>query len=369
MKTAFHNGRIFTGHTFIEGPVVVDGRTIVASNTPADVSIDLQGGILAPALIDIQLYGGNNQLFGEHPSVGSLKATVEYSLAGGTTHILPTVATNSQEIMNAAIEAVREYWNLGLPGVAGLHLEGPYINHAKRGAHIPGFIKKPTLNDVEELMRTGMGVIKMMTLAPEVCPPEVITYLQQHGVIISAGHTNATFEEANKAFANGITLATHLFNAMSPLQHRAPGVTGAIFYNNNVHATIIADGHHVDYPIISIAKKIMGERLLLITDAVTTNTSGLYQHQLKGDKYVMPDGTLSGSALTMLKSVHNCIQHAGISLDESLRMASLYPAKVLQLNHQLGKIENGYNAELIWLDENLQLKGVYTNGSFTHMPV
>jgi len=356
MSTAFYNGRIFTGDEFID-------EITLPGEGSADARIDLQGGVLAPAFIDLQLYGGNNQLFGEHPSVEALKATVDYSLAGGATLILPTVATNSQHILNAAIEAVRAYWNKGLPGVAGLHLEGPFINPVRRGAHIPEFIKNPTLQDAEELMRTGKGIIKMMTLAPEVCPPEVINYLQENGVIISAGHSDATFEQA----AN-ITLATHLFNAMSPLQHGAPGMVGAILYNENVRATIIADGHHVDYPVIAIAKKIMGERLLLITDAVTTNTSGLYQHRLKGDKYVMPDGTLSGSALTMLKAVRNCIEHVGISLEESLRMASLYPAKVLRLDHKRGRIAEGYDAEFVWLDENLQLKAVYTNGSLHHMP-
>lgn len=367
MRTAFYNGRVFTGDSFIENAVVeVDGPTIISTDAKSsETSIDLGGGILAPAFIDLQLYGGNNHLFGEHPSVEALKATVEYSLAGGATLILPTVATNSQQIMNAAIEAVRQYWNKGFSGVAGLHLEGPFISAARRGAHIPAFIKKPTLQDAEELVRAGKGVIKMMTLAPEVCPPEVISYLQDNGVIISAGHTNATFEQA---FNNSITLATHLFNAMSPLQHRAPGMVGAIMHNKNVRATIIADGHHVDYPVIAIAKKIMGDRLLLITDAVTANTSGVYQHQIKGDKYVMPDGTLSGSALTMLKAVRNCIEHVGISLEESLRMASLYPAQVLKLDHVRGRIANGYDAELIWLDEDLQLKGVYTNGSFNHMP-
>lgn len=366
MRTAFYNGFIFTGSNEIPGKVIVEGNTIISTTDgPADVTIDLHGDVLAPAFIDLQIYGGNNQLFGEHPSVSSLIATVDYSVAGGATLILPTVATNSQEIMNAAVEAVREYWKKGYTGVAGLHLEGPFINPEKRGAHIPGFIKSPTLQDAEELMRTGKGVIKMMTLAPEVCPPEVISYLQQNGVIISAGHTNATYEQA---LAGNVNLATHLFNAMSPMQHRAAGMVGAILFSEHTRATVIADGNHVDYHVIAIAKKIMGERLLLITDAVTTNTSGLYQHQLQGDKYVMPDGTLSGSALTMLKAVRNCIEAVGISREEALRMASLYPAQVLQLDHKRGRIKEGYDAELVRFDNNYQLKSVYTNGSLTNMP-
>jgi N-acetylglucosamine-6-phosphate deacetylase len=146
-------------------------------------------------------------------------------------------------------------------------------------------------------------------------------------------------------------------------------MAGAIMYNQDVYASIIADGHHVDYPVIALAKKIMGNRLLLITDAVTVNNSGLYQHQLKGDKYVMPDGTLSGSALTMLKAVQNCINHVGISQEEALRMASLYPARALKLDHKFGRISKGYAAELLWLNDEMQLKAVYTNGLFTRMAV
>jgi N-acetylglucosamine-6-phosphate deacetylase len=366
MKTTFYNGRIFTGDEFLEGSFVhVDNAVIsqVGADKPTDARIDLESGFLVPAFIDIQIYGGNGQLFGEHPSVESLKATREYSLLGGATHILPTVATNSSEVMHAAIKAVAEYWRQGLPGVVGLHLEGPYISRIRRGAHIPEFIVQPSLSDVEQLMEKGRGIIKLMTIAPEVCSQDVIDYLQHAGVILSAGHTDATFEQATDAFNNGIHLATHLFNVMSPMQHRVPGTAGAILHSQNVYASIIADGHHVDYPVISIAKKIMGERLFLITDAVTENNSGVYQHRLQGDKYVVGDGTLSGSALTMLKAVHNCINKAGISLEESLRMASLYPAQALKLDEVAGRISSGYNADLLWLNDKLELKGVYTNGS------
>jgi N-acetylglucosamine-6-phosphate deacetylase len=366
MKTTFYNGRIFTGDQFTDGFVAVDDAAIThvgGGAWPTDARIDLEKGFLVPAFIDVQIYGGNGQLFGEHPSVEALKATREYSLPGGATYILPTVATNSPEVMYAAIEAVREYWRQGLQGVIGLHLEGPYISRIRRGAHIPEFIVHPSLRDVEQLMEKGLGIIKLMTLAPEVCPSEVIDFLQRSGVIISAGHTDATFEQATNAFNNGVHLATHLFNVMSPMQHRVPGLVGAILHSQNAYASIIADGHHVDYSVISIAKKVMGQRLFLITDAVTENTSGVYQHRLQGDKYVVADGTLSGSALTMLKAVQNCIEKVGISIEESLRMASLYPAQVLKIDDVAGRIRPGYNADLLWLNDQLQLKGVYTNGS------
>jgi N-acetylglucosamine-6-phosphate deacetylase len=265
--------------------------------------------------------------------------------------------------MMAAIEAVRSYQEQQLPGVLGLHLEGPYINAAKKGAHIEQFIQAPSLDEVKNLMEVGRGIIKMITLAPENCSQEIIQYLLGEGVLVSAGHTNATYEQAMEGFGVGIPMATHLYNAMSPLQHRSPGMVGAIFNHSKVVCSLVADGHHVDYAAITVAKKIMGERLFLITDAVTENKEGFYQHRLDGEKYIVADGTLSGSALTMLNAVKNCVQHAGILIEEALRMASMYPARAMKLDDRLGKIEARYKAELVWLSDLLELRGIYTNGS------
>jgi N-acetylglucosamine-6-phosphate deacetylase len=360
MTTRFHNGKIFTGEKFLDnGEVLVLDKKIIQDGA-ADTRVDLEGGYLVPAFIDIQLYGGGGKLFGEHPSVESLDSTYQYSLQGGAAHILPTVATNSNDIVFAAIEAVRSYWQKGKPGVIGLHLEGPYINKKKKGAHIEQFIRKPTLEDIKEIMKAGKGIVKIMTLAPEMCGDDIIDFLRHEGVTISAGHTDATYEEAMKGFAK-IPLATHLYNAMSGLQHRAPGMVGAIF-NSNAMASIVADGYHVDFAAISIAKKIMKERLFYITDAVTENKEGYYQHRLDGDRYVVADGTLSGSSLTVLKSVINGYKHADIPLEESLRMGSLYPARAIGVDDKMGMIKEGYQADLTWLDKNLDIKGVYTNG-------
>jgi N-acetylglucosamine-6-phosphate deacetylase len=368
MTTTFYTGRVFTGEQWLDDNiVVVNNNTIqaVQPGNPGTGAIDLQGGYLVPGFIDIQLYGGNGQLFSSHPSVASLQATYAFALAGGATRILPTMATNSTEQMLAAIEAVRQYWQLGLPGIIGLHLEGPYINPIKKGAHIHAFIKQPVLNEVEALVQQGKGVIKMMTLAPEVCSDAVIAYLQQEQILLSAGHSNATYKEAMGAFEKGIGLGTHLYNAMSSLQHRAPGIVGAILDAPGVQCSVVADGHHVDYAAIRIAKKIMHDRLFLITDAVTSNHIGEYQHRLQGDKYVVGDGILSGSALTMLQAVKNCVQHIGISLEEALRMASTYPTKAIAIAHQYGKIKPGYEGDLLWLNnDGLSVKGIFTNGSW-----
>ena len=359
---AYHNGRIFNGEKILSKKCVLTENNkiigiISAEEIPdAAQKIDLKGHLIAPALIDLQIYGGNGHLFGEYPSVKALEATYQYCLAGGAAHFMPTVATNSERIMLEAIQAVKDYWQQGGQGVLGLHLEGPFINMAKRGAHLKQFVENDLsiqLKMVKRLLEVGKDVIKIMTLAPEVVSDEVINLLQNNGVSISVGHTNATFEQANVAFQKGMHVATHLFNAMSPLQHRAPGVVGAIYDDKNVCTSVVADGHHVDFAVIRISKAILRERIFLITDAVAENLEGAYSHRLDGDKYVIADGTLSGSALTMLQAVKNCVEKVGIPLEEALCMASLYPARVMGLDKQLGKIEEGFSADFVVLDDKM----------------
>ncbi len=359
---AYFNGNIFTGKKTVRSQCLLteNGRVAGFSETipPQAERVDLQNGWLAPAFLDLQIYGGNGHFFGEFPSVEALSATYQYCLADGASHFMPTVATHSEKTMLDAIDAVRKYWQLGLPGVLGLHLEGPFLNPAKRGAHLINHLQKPTLEKVKKLFSQGKGIVKMWTVAPEICPPEVLDFLvKQKEVVISAGHSNATFREATAAFDLGICTATHLFNAMSGLQHREPGMVGAIFNHPKVRVSLVADGHHVDFEAIKIAKKLLKNRLFLITDAVTANPDGQYSHQLdgSGEKYVIADGTLSGSALTMAKAVKNCVQFAGIDLEEALRMASIYPARVMNLEKEFGKIEAGRAENFVLLDEKLDL--------------
>lgn len=362
---AYVNGNIFTGHEILHhhGILTRDGTILDVlegkSVPPHSDIIDLQGNLLVPAFIDLQIYGGNGRLFGEFPSVEALKATQAYCLAGGATLFLPTVATNSEAVMFAAIDAVRAYWNQGGRGVLGLHLEGPFIHPAKRGAHLPEFILPPTLENVKKILSYGEAVIKMMTFAPELCSGEVLDFLLRQNIVLSAGHSNATYEQGMAAFNKGIKTATHLFNAMSALQHRAPGLAGAILDHPAVNVSIVADGHHVDFPVIRISKKVLGERLFLITDAVTENPNGRYTHRRQGDKFVLADGTLSGSALTMVQAVKNCVNDAGIPLEEALRMASLYPARVLGLDQVFGQIEAGFVASFVVLNQNGDLVSVF----------
>ena len=356
----FKADKVFTGSEWLQQHAVVvsQGKIIdvISSATVSGESVSLHH-ILAPAFIDIQIYGAYDKLLAVYPETDSLYRLYDYCSKGGASHFQPTVATNAYEVFYRSVDAVKAYWQEGGKGCLGLHVEGPWINPIKKGAHIESFIHSPSLEQARELLEYGKGVITMITLAPEVCSMEVMELVRSYGVIISAGHSNATYEQATNAFESGIPAATHLFNAMSPLQHRAPGMAGAIFNHPTVMASIVPDGYHVDFAAIKIAKKILKQRLFVITDAVTETNDGCYAHHLEGDKYES-NGILSGSALTMASSVRNLVNHVGIDTEEALRMVSLYPAQVMGKAESMGKIEKGYEANLVMLDDQLEVKGL-----------
>jgi N-acetylglucosamine-6-phosphate deacetylase len=332
---------------------IVDDKNIDS----AFQQINLEGLNIAPAFIDLQIYGGNGKLFSAALNIEALQATYAYCLLGGCTQFMITMATNTIEVFLKGIELVKAYWKAGGKGLLGLHLEGPYLNPEKKGAHIYECIKRPEMEEIKMLLDKGKGVIKMMTIAPEMCSDEVITYLLAQNIIVSAGHTNATYDEAMQKISLGIPAATHLFNAMSAFQSRQPGMVGAI-YNSNIKSSIVADGIHVDFAALSISKKLMGERLFFITDAVAQASTGGYQHIFKGDRYTLPNGTLSGSALTMMQAVKNAVNYANISLEEALRMASTYPAQLLNEKIPFGKIEKNYAANFVVFDDALNVRKV-----------
>jgi len=354
-KVCYAAHRVFNGSEMLPnyGIVVEDGIiTQVLPKVSIDAEIpmiDFEDACIAPAFMDIQLYGSHGRLLALYPDAQSVEEIYKYSAAGGAAYCVPTVATNPYPVIFACIDAIRDYWNKGGKGVLGLHVEGPWMNPVKRGAHKIEWIFSPTIEQAKELLEYGKGVIKIITIAPEVVSPEVIALIESYNIVISAGHSNATYEEATQAFDNGIFAATHLFNAMSPLQHRAPGLVGACFNHPGVCASVIPDGHHVDYAAIKIAKKQMGERLFVITDSVTETTQGYYQHVFEGDKYTS-NGILSGSALTMAKAVCNLVNYVGISFTEALRMCSLYPAKVMGMSDKVGMIREGNLAKMAVLD-------------------
>ncbi|HTM97935.1 MAG TPA: N-acetylglucosamine-6-phosphate deacetylase, partial [Pedobacter sp.] len=319
------------------------------------------GYLILPGLIDLQIYGAGGKLFSAQPSLESIHIIEEELLQQGNTGFLICLATNTPNVFEECIEVIKAHRKIAR-NCLGLHLEGPFINPKKRGAHVEEFVRKATLDEVKNLLEMGDGTIKMMTLAPELQDDEVIQYLLDNNVVVSLGHSDASFEQATHAYNQGIQSTTHLFNAMSPIHHRSPGIPTAVFNHPKAMSSVIVDGHHVDFEVVKMAAKLMKERLFLITDAVTACDLGPYQHHAVDGKFVMPDGTLSGSSLTMLQAIKNCVDYCDISLTDAINMATLYPAKLINKEKEIGSIAIGAEANMIVLDQSLNLKKVFFKG-------
>ncbi|RKR85654.1 N-acetylglucosamine-6-phosphate deacetylase [Mucilaginibacter gracilis] len=368
MITALHHLKLITDGVIAHGKaILIEAGKITAvideGNIPPYAKpIDLNGAYLAPGLIDLQIYGSGTPLFfGGQPSAAAL-AQMETSLLNqGCTGFFATIATNTNQIVEQGIQAVLAHNPNKLGNLLGLHLEGPYLNSKRCGAHPESLIKKATLAEVKRWVEMAEGEIKMITLAPELQDAEVLNYLDEQGIILSSGHSDATYQQA-KAFINHpVKAITHLYNAMPPMHHRLPGIIPAVF-EEKPYTSIVADGIHVDFTMIALAKRELGDKLFLITDAVTESKTGTYQHVLKGNHYTMPNGTLSGSNLTMLKAVQSCVNHVGIPLAEAVNMASLYPAQLIGQAHQLGKIEQNYQADMIVFNTDFEVESVIFKG-------
>ncbi|MBD1367545.1 N-acetylglucosamine-6-phosphate deacetylase [Mucilaginibacter sp. ZT4R22] len=368
MITALHNLKLISNGTITDGKaVLISGDRII--NVIDDFALpeevtkkDLQGAYLAPGFIDLQIYGSGGKLFAGTPEVAALKRMEDDLLNQGTIGFFATIGTNTNEIVEKGIAAAKAYRAEARGNCWGLHLEGPYLNPAKKGAHPEKYIKKATLAEVKSWVESADGVIKMITIAPELQDQEVIDYLHAQGIIISSGHSNATYEQGKRFLNKPIPAVTHLFNAMPQMHHREPGYIPAIF-EEKPYTSIVADGNHVDWPMIRLAKRELGDKLFLITDAVTAATEGAYQHRLEGDKYVMPDGTLSGSSLTMLKAVQNCVEKVGIDLAEAVNMGTKYPAELAKMSKN-GQINAGFYADLVVFDQDYQVKATMLKGNF-----
>ncbi len=367
MVTALHNCILLTGKETLNNKAVLvrDGMItgiISEEEIPSDAkSVNLNDNYLAPGFIDLQIYGSGRKLFGGKPTVEALEQMETDLLKHGCTGFLATVATNSDQVVDQAIEAAKAYRPKAKGNFLGLHLEGPYLNAERKGAHPEKFIKKATLAEIKGWLEHAEGEIKMMTLAPELQDSEIITYLHTKGIVLSVGHSNASYDEAMQFLSNGITAATHLYNAMPTIHHREPGLIPAIF-EKKPYSSVVADGIHVSFPMIDLAKRELMDKLFLITDAVTETNEGIYPHILAGNKYTMPDGTLSGSNLTMIAAVKNCVIHTRIKLEEAVRMASTYPAKVIGLEQQMGYIAPQYQANFIVFTKDFEVQQTWLKG-------
>jgi len=368
---ALHHLKLITDGVISEGKaVLVEGEHITdvidAGAIPQHAQqIDLEGNYLSPGFTDLQIYGAGQPLFfGGNPSAQALQQMEQVLLQQGTTGFLATIATNTNQIIEQGIQAALAYRDKCLGNFMGLHLEGPYLNPKRKGAHPDSLIKKATLSEVKRWIEMADGVIKMITLAPELQDDEVLAYLDEQGIVLSSGHSDATYAQAKGFINNPVKAITHLYNAMPPMHHRQPGIIPAVF-EDKPYTSIVTDGIHVDFTMIKLAKRELGDKLFIITDAVAESREGVYPHVLNGDHYTMPDGTLSGSNLTMLKAVSNCANKAGIALAEAVNMATLYPARLMGQDNSTGKVEKGYLANMAVFDAGFEVQAAMLKGKLT----
>lgn len=332
-----------------------------------DEVVDCEGGYLAPGLFDLQLYGAANLIFGETFLQENLLAIDRHHLKYGTTRYLLTVYSLKPEDIIQAIDAVRKFMNRPDTGCLGLHLEGPWLNETKRGAHRADIVHPPTIAEVENILNYGKDVIKLITLAPEICSADCFELLLNSGITLSIGHSEASHREAAGYFDQGIRMSTHLYNAMSGMHHRTPGLVGAILADNRVFTTIIADGIHVDYLAVGLAYRIKRNKLILISDTGFLDAAGdnhtlqgIPVHEKEGAFYTS-QGNLAGSAIALIHAVQNVVRHVNISIPEAIRMASQLPAGVLGME-KYGHLAKGKVADILCLNEQLEIKKVIRNG-------
>ncbi|WP_301098311.1 N-acetylglucosamine-6-phosphate deacetylase [Otariodibacter sp.] len=333
-------------------------------------SVDLKGANLTAGFIDVQINGCGGVMFNEDISVRTLEIMQETNLKSGTTSYLPTFITSPDEDMKQAIQVMRDYLAKYKNQALGLHLEGPYISVKKKGVHRPEFIREASDEMIDYLCKNG-DVITKLTLAAENKTADHINKFIDAGIIVSIGHSNATYEEATQRFKEGASFATHLHNAMSPVSSgRDPGVVGAVL-DSDVYTGIIADGHHIAWSNIRLAKKVKGEKLVLVTDAVAPAGANIDSFIFVGKKVLFKDGkcidefgSLGGSAATMIESIENVVQHVGISLEEAIRMCTIYPAKAIHVDDHLGSIKAGKIANLAVFDHRFKVLGTAVNGEF-----
>ncbi|MGB3311966.1 MAG: N-acetylglucosamine-6-phosphate deacetylase [Nodosilinea sp.] len=378
-RYALTNCTLYTGSQILQNhALVVEGANIVDLVHTAHLATDLprldgQGWAVAPGFIDLQLNGCGGVMFNDAITVETLDTMHCTNLQSGTTSFLPTLITTSDADMDAAIALVTEYRRHHPQRVLGLHLEGPYLNPKRGGIHNQAYIRPADDAMVSRLSKAGPEVIKLVTLAPEMVLPEHIQQLAKAGILVAAGHTDASFEAALAGFEAGVGMVTHLFNAMSAWQGRSPGLVGAVFSRPDIYAGVIADGHHVHYGSIGLAKNIKQDRLVLVSDATPPVGNALESFMIGGQqvfyrngKCVSADGTLGGAALTLMEAVGNCVRQVGIPVAEALRMATLYPARTIGVDHCLGLLLAGYQANLTLFDPaTFRVKGCIDQGILT----
>jgi N-acetylglucosamine-6-phosphate deacetylase len=375
MLLAFRNGRMLTDAGIESGKTLLvrNGRieAIVGASAVIgpDRTVDLNGGLLLPGFIDTQVNGGGGVLFNDDPSVESIAAIGRAHRRFGTTGFLPTLISDDLHVVARAIDAVRDAITQGVPGVLGIHIEGPFLSDARRGVHDSSKLRSLD-DDAVKLLSTPHGGITMATLAPERTTPAFIRALSDAGVIVSAGHTNATYDELQPSLLAGVRGFTHLFNAMSQLTSREPGAVGAALAHAQSWVGLIVDGHHVHPEVLKIALRAKQlDRFMLVSDAMPSVGADVNEFRIQGrlitiegDRIVDDEGRLAGAHLDMAGAVRNACQMLGLPLADAVRMASRNPAEFLKLGDETGRIAPGQRANLALVDDEINVLETWIGG-------
>lgn len=377
-RFALGGARIFDGSTWHDDAALllrgglIEGVAARGGLDPAIPLLELDAGILTSGFIDLQVNGGGGVMLNDGPSVETIRTICRAHAPFGTTALLPTLITDSQEVTAATIEAGAQAARENVPGFLGLHLEGPHLSLARKGAHDPALIRPMEDEDQAALIaaRPKMPVL-LTTLALESVELSRIRALSAAGVIVSLGHSDTSHRNALAASAAGASMATHLFNAMSQLGSREPGLAGAVLDSDTLWAGLIADGFHVDPATIAIALRAKRgpAKIFLVTDAMAPIGTDMRSFMLNGreirrenGRLTLADGTLAGADLDMISAVRFVHETIGLELDEALRMASLYPAQAVRQSHRMGRLAKGLAANLVHLSDRLAVRAVWIDG-------
>ena len=374
MKQALLGSQIFCGELFYDDhALLVDGKSIVdivdKNNTPDNFNkIELDQGILAPGFIDLQVNGGGGVLFNNSPNKESLNTIIKAHQFFGTTSVMPTVISDSLEVLEQCITTVTEEIKNN-SSLLGIHIEGPFFNTKYRGVHQKQYIS--TINsDYLNLFESLKGFPVMLTLAPECISSQQLKHLTSLGIKTLAGHSDASYDELDDAIKNGLDGFTHLFNAMSQISAREPGVVGSALHFENTFASIIVDLHHVHPSLIQLAYQLKPKgKLFFISDSMATINHGKPSFELYDEvvnesdgRLVNSEGKLAGSSITQIDAVKNAYQKCNIPLNQALAMASRYPAEYLGIANHLGSLKPGYRADLVHFDSNFKVRNAWVSG-------
>ena len=366
----FVNGTV-VGRKDQSGLLIAAGRIAQPDAAVAATQFDLDDGFLLPGFIDTQVNGGGGILFNDNPTMEAIAAIGAAHRRFGSTAFLPTLISDDLDQVDTAMRAVEQAMDAAVPGVIGIHLEGPFLSETRKGVHDAGKFRRLDGRAIALLSSLRVGKT-LVTLAPEECESADITALATAGVIVAAGHSNATYRQMADAFAAGVTGVTHLYNAMSPFTHRAPGVVGAALENRSVYCGIIPDGRHVDPAALRIAVNARPrDRFMLVTDAMPTVGSVDKSFVLQGKPISVVDGVcvnengvLAGSNLDMATALRNMVRMVGVTLEEASVMASAAPAAFLGACGR-GVLTPGARADLVWLGRDMMVRGVWIEGRRT----